>query len=418
MKMPAALLVLSLLAPVARADEGMWTFDKFPAARCEQKYGFTPTQPWLDHVRLSSARLAQRLLGELRLRARPRHDEPPLRARLHRAALDAAEGLREERVLREGDGRRGEVPRAGGEPARPHHRRHPAHARASPPGSGARPTTRRSAARSRSIEKECQTSDRAALRGGDAVPGRPVRPLQVPAASRTSGSSSRPSSPSPSSAATRTTSCSRATTSTSRSCACTRTASRRRWRSSSAGRPRARRRASSPSSPGTPAAPRASSRSRSSSTPATCSSPTRCCGSQSCAASSPSIRGAAPEQARHSNADLFYVENSYKALRGRLEALQDRQFFASKVAAEQKLKADLAKDPHAGAELPARLRRHRPGAGGPEADPPPPQLHGARPRLLGRPLRVRARARPRRRRAGEAERAAPARVPRVGAAGA
>jgi hypothetical protein len=54
-------------------------------------------------------------------------------------------------------------------------------------------------------------------------------------------------------------------------------------------------------------------------------------------------RGA--EQARHSNADLFYVENSYKALRGRLEALQDKTFFASKVAAEQKLRADLAKDP-------------------------------------------------------------------------
>ncbi|GEJ55903.1 S46 family peptidase [Anaeromyxobacter diazotrophicus] len=62
-------------------------------------------------------------------------------------------------------------------------------------------------------------------------------------------------------------------------------------------------------------------------------------------------RGA--EQARHSNADLFYVENSYKALRGRLEALQDKTFFASKVAAEGKLRADLAKDP-------ARAQRYLP----------------------------------------------------------
>jgi hypothetical protein len=52
-----------------------------------------------------------------------------------------------------------------------------------------------------------------------------------------------------------------------------------------------------------------------------------------------------PEQARHSNADLFYVENSVKALKGRLQALQDAEFFASKVAAERDLAAQLGKDP-------------------------------------------------------------------------
>jgi hypothetical protein len=52
-----------------------------------------------------------------------------------------------------------------------------------------------------------------------------------------------------------------------------------------------------------------------------------------------------PEQARHSNADLFYVENSVKALKGRLEALHDADFFASKVAAERDLTAQLGKDP-------------------------------------------------------------------------
>jgi hypothetical protein len=39
------------------AEEGMWTFDNPPAKLLQQKYGFVPTQTWLDHVRLSSVRL-------------------------------------------------------------------------------------------------------------------------------------------------------------------------------------------------------------------------------------------------------------------------------------------------------------------------------------------------------------------------
>lgn len=39
------------------ADEGMWTFDNPPTKQLEEKYHFTPTQPWLDHVRLSCVRL-------------------------------------------------------------------------------------------------------------------------------------------------------------------------------------------------------------------------------------------------------------------------------------------------------------------------------------------------------------------------
>jgi hypothetical protein len=42
---------------VARADEGMWTFDNPPVKLLQQKYGFTPTQAWLDHLRLSCVRL-------------------------------------------------------------------------------------------------------------------------------------------------------------------------------------------------------------------------------------------------------------------------------------------------------------------------------------------------------------------------
>jgi peptidase S46-like protein len=38
------------------ADEGMWTFDHPPTAAIQQRYGFTVTVDWLDHLRLSSVR--------------------------------------------------------------------------------------------------------------------------------------------------------------------------------------------------------------------------------------------------------------------------------------------------------------------------------------------------------------------------
>src|SRR5260221_2173496 len=46
-----------LIASVpSRADEGMWTFDNPPIKQLQEKYHFTPTQEWLDHVRLSCVR--------------------------------------------------------------------------------------------------------------------------------------------------------------------------------------------------------------------------------------------------------------------------------------------------------------------------------------------------------------------------
>jgi hypothetical protein len=58
----AALLALGvpllLGALPGRADEGMWTFDAFPSEKVERAYGFAPSAAWLERVRLSSARLA------------------------------------------------------------------------------------------------------------------------------------------------------------------------------------------------------------------------------------------------------------------------------------------------------------------------------------------------------------------------
>lgn len=48
---------LVCLPTMALADEGMWTFDAFPSAQVKAAHGFAPDQAWLDHVRLSAARL-------------------------------------------------------------------------------------------------------------------------------------------------------------------------------------------------------------------------------------------------------------------------------------------------------------------------------------------------------------------------
>ena len=46
-----------LFASAIHAEEGMWTFDNPPLKLLKEKYGFVPTQAWLDHLRLSSVRL-------------------------------------------------------------------------------------------------------------------------------------------------------------------------------------------------------------------------------------------------------------------------------------------------------------------------------------------------------------------------
>src|SRR5437764_15218425 len=55
---PIAILVVLALAEArpSAADQGMWTFDNPPLKQLKDKYNFTPTTQWLDHIRLSSVR--------------------------------------------------------------------------------------------------------------------------------------------------------------------------------------------------------------------------------------------------------------------------------------------------------------------------------------------------------------------------
>lgn len=48
---------VSLPVSMAKADEGMWTFDAFPAAKMRTEYGWAPDQAWLDKVRSAAVRL-------------------------------------------------------------------------------------------------------------------------------------------------------------------------------------------------------------------------------------------------------------------------------------------------------------------------------------------------------------------------
>jgi hypothetical protein len=53
----AALVIAAATAAPAIADEGMWTYDNFPTAKMQAAYGWAPDAAWLEHARLGSIRL-------------------------------------------------------------------------------------------------------------------------------------------------------------------------------------------------------------------------------------------------------------------------------------------------------------------------------------------------------------------------
>ena len=56
-RLPLFLAGAFLPVTAAQADEGMWTFDAFPAAKVKADFGWAPDQQWLDRIRQASVRL-------------------------------------------------------------------------------------------------------------------------------------------------------------------------------------------------------------------------------------------------------------------------------------------------------------------------------------------------------------------------
>jgi hypothetical protein len=54
--LPLLLLSCFVLSAISSADEGMWLYNAFPKDKVKAKYGFAPSQQWLDHIQLSSVR--------------------------------------------------------------------------------------------------------------------------------------------------------------------------------------------------------------------------------------------------------------------------------------------------------------------------------------------------------------------------
>ena len=85
MRMEAAVILLVIVlgsVGAARADEGMWTYDNFPSAKMQARYGWAPDAAWLDHARLGEHSPRRWLLGEPGFSRGPGDDQPPLRPRV------------------------------------------------------------------------------------------------------------------------------------------------------------------------------------------------------------------------------------------------------------------------------------------------------------------------------------------------
>jgi hypothetical protein len=56
-RLAAGAAAILTIPTVAAADEGMWTFDAFPAAKMQAGYGWAPDRAWLERVRGAAVRL-------------------------------------------------------------------------------------------------------------------------------------------------------------------------------------------------------------------------------------------------------------------------------------------------------------------------------------------------------------------------
>ncbi|HEV7779383.1 MAG TPA: S46 family peptidase, partial [Luteibacter sp.] len=66
MKRPLFAVIAALLCVgigSACADEGMWTLDHLPVKQMQDRYGFTPSEQWIDLVQHAAVRLAEGCSG-------------------------------------------------------------------------------------------------------------------------------------------------------------------------------------------------------------------------------------------------------------------------------------------------------------------------------------------------------------------
>jgi hypothetical protein len=55
-RMTAALVGFAMIAPTVFGDEGMWLYNNPPRKILKEKYGFEPSDAWLEHLQKSSVR--------------------------------------------------------------------------------------------------------------------------------------------------------------------------------------------------------------------------------------------------------------------------------------------------------------------------------------------------------------------------
>ena len=67
----AATALVAVPVSAVHADEGMWTFDAFPAAKMRAAYGWAPDQAWLNRTTRGHEGFLNRLkVGDDRLHVR------------------------------------------------------------------------------------------------------------------------------------------------------------------------------------------------------------------------------------------------------------------------------------------------------------------------------------------------------------